>query len=193
MLAVIDNYDSFTYNLIQYLGILGVEFKIFRNDELKPTELAQLPIEGLLISPGPGRPQDAGYSLEMVQYFAGKIPILGVCLGHQIIAQAFGGVVDKAPAPMHGKISTNTHNEKDLFQGLPNPLEVTRYHSLMVTQVPACLEVTAQTTTSLVIMGLKHKTLPIYGVQFHPEAIKTQGGLELLANFVKIMPRWTHA
>ena len=105
MLAVIDNYDSFTYNLIQYLGILGVEFKIFRNDELKPTELAQLPIEGLLISPGPGRPQDAGYSLEMVQYFASKVPILGVCLGHQIIAQAFGGVVDKAPAPMHGKIS----------------------------------------------------------------------------------------
>lgn len=186
MLAIIDNYDSFTFNLISYLGTLGVDFRIFRNDEIIPNELVTLKPDGILISPGPSNPENAGYSVAIVKEFAGKVPILGVCLGHQIIAHAFGGVVSRAPIPMHGKISVVNHLGIGVFKGLPSPMKVTRYHSLMVKEVPTDFIVTAHAEDN-VIMALQHKVWPVFGVQFHPEAVLTQCGIELLANFVEIM------
>jgi anthranilate synthase/aminodeoxychorismate synthase-like glutamine amidotransferase len=187
MLAVIDNYDSFTYNLVQYLGELGQEIRVFRNDEIGVDELFRLRPDRIVISPGPCTPNEAGISLKVVDQLAGKVPILGVCLGHQSIGQAFGGQVVRARQVVHGKTSRIFHDERGLFAGLPNPFEATRYHSLVVAResLPDCLEVTAKTWDEE-IMGLRHKTLPIEGVQFHPESFLTTVGKDLLRNFLKI-------
>ena len=187
MLAVIDNYDSFTYNLVQYLGELGQEIRVFRNDEIGVEELAGLRPDRIVISPGPCTPNEAGISLKVVEQMAGKIPILGVCLGHQSIGQAFGGKVVRAREVVHGKTSRIFHDEKGLFAGLPNPFEATRYHSLVVARdsLPDCLEVTAKTWDEE-IMGLRHKSLPVEGVQFHPESFLTTVGKDLLRNYLKI-------
>ncbi|WP_438461846.1 aminodeoxychorismate/anthranilate synthase component II [Marinomonas sp. PE14-40] len=191
MLLMIDNYDSFTYNLVQYFRELGAEVEVYRNDEITLEKIEALNPSHLVISPGPCTPNEAGVSLAAIEYFAGKIPILGICLGHQSIGQVFGGKVVRAKQVMHGKTSSVHHTDSSLFQSLPNPQLVTRYHSLVVEQasLPACLEVTAWTegcTGELdEIMGLKHKTLPIEGVQFHPESILTEAGHDLLANFLK--------
>ena len=187
MLLVIDNYDSFTYNLVQYLGELGQEVKVVRNDEIAAADIAKLsptPTH-LVISPGPCTPNEAGISLDVINGYAGKIPILGVCLGHQAIGQAFGGKVVRAPKVMHGKTSKIFHDEKGVFTGLPNPFEATRYHSLLIERasVPDCLEVTAKTWDEE-IMAVRHKTLPVEGVQFHPESFLTTAGKELLRNFL---------
>ncbi len=187
MLAVIDNYDSFTYNLVQYLGELGQEIRVFRNDEISADELARLRPERIVISPGPCTPNEAGISLQVIEKLAGQVPILGVCLGHQSIGQAFGGKVVRARQVVHGKTSRIFHDEKGLFAGLPNPFEATRYHSLVVAResLPDCLEVTAKTWDEE-IMGLRHKSLPVEGVQFHPESFLTTAGKDLLRNFLKI-------
>jgi len=187
MLLVIDNYDSFTYNLVQYFGELGVEQSVFRNDKISIEEALALKPDRLMISPGPCSPNEAGVSLEMIEAFAGKIPILGVCLGHQSIGQYFGGDVVRADRLMHGKTSPVFHQNTDLFEGLPNPLECTRYHSLIVDRatLPTCLKVTAETKEGE-IMGFVHKALPIWGVQFHPESIATEKGISLLKNFLKL-------
>ena len=187
MLLVIDNYDSFTYNLVQYFGELGVEQSVFRNDKISVEEALALKPDRLMISPGPCSPNEAGVSLEMIEAFAGKIPILGVCLGHQSIGQYFGGDVVRADRLMHGKTSPVFHQNTDLFEGLPNPLECTRYHSLIVDRatLPTCLKVTAETKEGE-IMGFVHKALPIWGVQFHPESIATEKGISLLKNFLKL-------
>lgn len=187
MLLVIDNYDSFTYNLVQYFGQLGVEQAVYRNDALTVEEARALKPERIMISPGPCSPNEAGVSLEMIAAFAGEIPLLGVCLGHQSIGQHFGGKVVRADRLMHGKTSPVTHQDTDLFQGLPNPMEATRYHSLIVERatLPDCLQVTAETEASE-IMGLAHKELPIWGVQFHPESIATESGMQILENFLKL-------
>ncbi|KJZ14680.1 anthranilate synthase component II [Marinomonas sp. S3726] len=191
MLLMIDNYDSFTYNLVQYFRELGAEVEVYRNDEITLEKIEALNPSHLVISPGPCTPNEAGVSLAAIEYFAGKIPILGICLGHQSIGQVFGGKVVRAKQVMHGKISSVHHTDSSLFQSLPNPQLVTRYHSLVVEQdsLPACLEVTAWTEGCEgeldEIMGLKHKTLPIEGVQFHPESILTEAGHDLLANFLK--------
>ena len=191
MLLVIDNFDSFTYNLVQYFGQLGVEQQVFRNDAITPEEALALEPERVLISPGPCSPTEAGVSLEMIEAFAGKKPILGVCLGHQSIGQFFGGNVVRADRLMHGKTSPVRHNNTDIFKGLPNPVTATRYHSLIVEResLPDCLEVTAETDEGE-IMGLAHKDLPIWGVQFHPESIATDdggsGGMDLLKNFLAL-------
>lgn len=186
MLLVIDNYDSFTYNLVQYFGELGAEMKVIRNDELTVDEIESLAPDKIVISPGPCTPNEAGVSVEVVKRFGGKIPILGVCLGHQSIAQAFGGDVVRADRLMHGKTSMMEHDGKSVFKGLPQPFEATRYHSLIVQKdtLPDCLEITAWTQEGE-IMGLQHKEHEIHGVQFHPESILTAEGKNLLANFLK--------
>lgn len=187
MLLIIDNYDSFTYNLVQYLGELGADMKIFRNDEITVEEIENdLKPEKILISPGPGTPDDAGISLSVLENFADKLPILGVCLGHQAIGQAFGGKVVRAE-PVHGKSAKIQHTNKGVFKNLKNNFEAGRYHSLVVEResLPVCLEITAETEDKL-IMGLRHKTLKIEGVQFHPESILTEEGKKLLQNFLNI-------
>jgi anthranilate synthase component 2 len=190
MILMIDNYDSFTYNLVQYLGELGEDVRVVRNDELTVAEIKKLAPEKIVISPGPCTPNEAGVSLEVIEKLAGQVPILGVCLGHQAIGQAFGGKVVRAREIMHGKTSPIHHKNIGVFAGLPNPFEATRYHSLVVekTSLPTCLEVTAWTQHADgsfdEIMGLRHKTLPIEGVQFHPESIMTQHGHDQLRNFL---------
>jgi anthranilate synthase/aminodeoxychorismate synthase-like glutamine amidotransferase len=182
---VIDNYDSFVYNLVQYLGELGAEPVVHRNDELSLDEIIALDPDAVLISPGPGTPDDAGVSNEVITTFAGRVPVLGVCLGHQCIGQVYGGTVVRAPQVMHGKTSLIRHTDAGVFAGLPQPLEATRYHSLVVDRasVPDCLEITAETDDG-VVMGLRHRELAVEGVQFHPESILTVGGHDLLRNFL---------
>ncbi|TAG27308.1 MAG: aminodeoxychorismate/anthranilate synthase component II [Verrucomicrobia bacterium] len=187
MLLVIDNYDSFTFNLVQYFGQLGVEQRIFRNDEITPAQALALAPDQVLISPGPCSPVEAGVSLAMIGAFAGKKPILGVCLGHQSIGYYFGGRVVRADRLMHGKTSPILHRDTDVFRGLPQGFAATRYHSLLVERstLPACLEITAETAEGE-IMGLRHRELPVWGVQFHPESIATEGGMEILKNFLQM-------
>ena len=190
MLLMIDNYDSFTYNLVQYFGELGEDVRVARNDEMTLDEIEQLAPDRICISPGPCSPNEAGISLALLQRFAGRIPILGVCLGHQAIGQAFGGVVVRARSLMHGKMSPIEHTSQGVFAGVPNRFGATRYHSLAVerTTLPPCLEVTAWTDDGE-IMGLRHRTLPVEGVQFHPESIATEHGHTLLKNFLRISER----
>jgi anthranilate synthase/aminodeoxychorismate synthase-like glutamine amidotransferase len=180
---VVDNYDSFVYNLVQYLGELGADPLVVRNDERTVDELLAEPFDALLISPGPGRPEDAGVSNELIRRVAGDRPVLGVCLGHQCIGEVFGGRVVRAPTLMHGKVSLIHHDGAGVLDGLPQPFEATRYHSLVVADLPDELEVTA-TTDDGVIMAMRHRTLPVEGVQFHPESILTRAGQQLLANFL---------
>jgi anthranilate synthase component 2 len=192
MLLMIDNYDSFTYNLVQYLGELGQDVRVYRNDQITLEEIARLAPERIVISPGPCTPNEAGISLDLIERFKGKIPILGVCLGHQAIGQAFGGRVVHARSIMHGKTSEIFHNRTDVFKGLEIPFTATRYHSLVIEKetMPSCLELTAWTRTPDgnidEIMGVRHKEYPISGVQFHPESILTSYGHELLNNFLQI-------
>ncbi len=187
MILVIDNYDSFTYNLVQYLGELGAEMEVRRNDQVTLQEISKMSPERIVISPGPKTPSDAGVCLATIEEFSGKMPILGVCLGHQAIGQAFGGKVIRAPELMHGKTSMISHDGKTIFGGLPNPFPATRYHSLIVERstLPDCLEISATTPDGL-IMGLRHKQLKVEGVQFHPESVLTEAGKQLLANFLKV-------
>lgn len=191
MLLMIDNYDSFTYNLVQYFGELGADVRVHRNDEITLDEIEQLAPEHLVISPGPCTPNEAGISVDAIRRFAGKIPILGVCLGHQSIAQAFGGKIGHARSIMHGKTSNILHSNTGVFNGLPSPLEATRYHSLVIEQdsLPDCLEITAWTENEHgemdEIMGVRHRELPVEGVQFHPESILTTEGHNMLRNFLK--------
>lgn len=187
-LILIDNYDSFTYNLLHYFAELGAEVEVLRNDAIAAADLLTKPTDGIVISPGPSNPDNAGICLEVIKQNATKdnpTPLLGVCLGHQAIGQAFGGKIIRTH-PMHGKVSAITHHNKGLFAGLKNPLEVTRYHSLIVQAetLADCLEITAQTDDNI-IMGIQHKTLPLHGVQFHPESIASEQGHALLANFLK--------
>ncbi|REJ79188.1 MAG: aminodeoxychorismate/anthranilate synthase component II [Acidobacteria bacterium] len=187
MLLVIDNYDSFTYNLVQYLGELGAEMKVFRNDEISVDEIGDgLVPKQILISPGPGIPENAGISMSVVERFAGEIPILGVCLGHQAIGKVFGGNVVRAPEPVHGKPSTVKHDDKGVFKGIPQGFEAGRYHSLVVDRLtfPVDLEVSAETEEGI-IMGLRHREFPVEGVQFHPESILTPEGKRILNNFLE--------
>lgn len=187
MLLVIDNFDSFTYNLVQYFGELGEEQKVYRNNAITVDEALELNPDRVMISPGPCSPTEAGVSLDMIAAFAGKKPLLGVCLGHQSIGQHFGGKVVRADRLMHGKTSPVSHRDTDIFAGLPNPMEATRYHSLIVERasLPDCFEVTAETAEGE-IMGLAHKELPVWGVQFHPESLATQEGMKMLENFLKL-------
>jgi anthranilate synthase/aminodeoxychorismate synthase-like glutamine amidotransferase len=187
VILVIDNYDSFTYNLVQYLGELGVEVVVYRNDAISVDGIRDLKPERLLISPGPGTPDTAGVTLEAIRAFAGRMPILGVCLGHQAIGQAFGGKVVRAPYLMHGKMSEICHDSATVFRGLPYRFKATRYHSLIVEKasLPAMLEVSA-TTPDGIIMGLRHRDFPIEGVQFHPESVMTEHGKALLENFLNM-------
>ena len=186
MLLLIDNYDSFTYNLAQYLGELGAEVNVYRNDALTLGEIAAWQPEHIVISPGPCTPSEAGICVAAIQHFAGKIPILGVCLGHQAIGQAFGGRIVRAERVMHGKLSTVTHDGRGAFAGLPSQVTVTRYHSLAIERasLPACLEISA-TADDGEIMGVRHRELGVEGVQFHPEAILTEHGHDLLRNFLE--------
>ncbi|WP_269536994.1 anthranilate synthase component II [Cerasicoccus fimbriatus] len=194
MLLVIDNFDSFTYNLVQYFGQLGVEQRVFRNNEITPEEALALKPERVLLSPGPCSPNEAGVSMAMIEAFAGKVPLLGVCLGHQCIGQYFGGDVVRAKRLMHGKTSPVKHTDSDVFNGLPQDFPATRYHSLLVDKatLPGCLEVTAwvddpdYAESANEIMGMRHKELPVYGVQFHPESYATAHGMKLLDNFLKL-------
>src|SRR5476649_2647812 len=185
VLLVIDNYDSFTYNLVQYFGQLGVEQRVFRNDEITPAQALALKPERVLLSPGPCSPSEAGVTLDMIKAFAGRKPIFGVCLGHQAVGQYFGGNVVRAERLMHGKTSPIQHRNTDLFKGLPQGFAATRYHSLLVERstFPKELEITAETAEGEV-MGLRHRTLPIWGVQFHPESIATGEGMKILENFL---------
>jgi len=185
MILVIDNYDSFTWNLVQYLGELGAEVRVVRNDEVELADIAALRPAGLVLSPGPCTPNEAGVTLAAIREFAGKVPILGVCLGHQAIGQAFGGEVVHAGKVMHGKISSISHDGRGVFRGVPNPFAATRYHSLAVRRerLPACLEVTAQSDDGE-IMGVRHRSLAVEGVQFHPESILSEHGHALLRNFL---------
>jgi anthranilate synthase component 2 len=187
MLLMIDNYDSFTYNLVQYFGQLGEDVVVHRNDRITLEEIERLSPERIVISPGPCSPNEAGISVPAIRHFAGKIPLLGVCLGHQAIGAAFGGNVVRSSFLMHGKTSPIHHNGKGLFKGLPNPFEATRYHSLIVerSSLPDCLEVTAWVENQE-IMGLAHRELPVWGIQFHPESILTVGGMDLLRNFLEM-------
>ena len=187
MIAVIDNYDSFTYNLVQYLGTLGAELEVHRNDAIAVDALAAKPLSGLVISPGPGEPRDAGISEAAIQALAGRVPILGVCLGHQALGEVYGGKVVRAPRLMHGKTSPILHRGRGLFAGLDNPFEATRYHSLIVEResLPDVLEVMAWTPENE-LMGLKHKQHETWGVQFHPESILTTSGLKLIENFLTL-------
>ena len=186
MLLMIDNYDSFTYNLVQYFGELSEDVKVFRNDEITLAQIAALAPARIVVSPGPCSPAEAGISVEAIKTFAGKIPLLGVCLGHQSIGAAFGGEIVRAKELMHGKTSPVHHLDQGVFRGLPNPLTVTRYHSLAIRResLPACLEVTAWTEDGE-IMGVRHRTLDVEGVQFHPESILTERGHDLLRNFLR--------
>jgi len=190
MLLMIDNYDSFTYNLVQYFGELGADVRVFRNDKITLQEIEKLAPDQLVISPGPCTPNEAGISVQAIGNFAGKIPILGVCLGHQSIGQCFGGKIVHAKAIMHGKTSMIHHDNKGVFAGLSNPFEATRYHSLVIepASLPECLQITAWTNNEHgeldEIMGVRHKTLPIEGVQFHPESILTEHGHDMLKNFL---------
>ena len=187
MLLVIDNYDSFTYNLVQYFGELGADPVVKRNDAVTTDEVEKMRPQKIVISPGPGTPSDAGISMDLIRRFGPKLPILGVCLGHQSIGEVYGGKVVRAERLMHGKTSPIRHDGKGVFAGLPNPFEATRYHSLLVEKksVPACLEVTADTAEGE-IMGLRHRDFPVHGVQFHPESILSKEGKDLLANFLKM-------
>ncbi|HLY60805.1 MAG TPA: aminodeoxychorismate/anthranilate synthase component II [Terriglobia bacterium] len=187
MVLVIDNYDSFTYNLVQYLGELGAEVEVRRNDQTTVEEIERTAPERIVISPGPKTPTEAGICVEVIQKLSGRIPILGVCLGHQAIGQAFGGKVIRAPEIMHGKTSSISHDNKTIFAGLPNPFPATRYHSLIVerSSLPGCLKITATSPDGL-IMGLRHQDAKVEGVQFHPESILTDAGKQLLANFLKL-------
>ena len=186
MILMIDNYDSFTYNLVQYMGELGAEIRVERNDRISISEIESLEPKKIVISPGPCTPAKAGISVEAVRYFAGKIPLLGVCLGHQSVGAAFGGEVIKAGQLMHGKTSEVRHDGKTLFKNLPNPITATRYHSLIVEResLPDCFEISAETADGL-IMGLRHREKPVEGVQFHPESILTDEGKPLLKNFLE--------
>ena len=187
MILVIDNYDSFTYNLVQYLGELGAAPEVRRNDQTTVEEIERMAPERIVISPGPKTPTEAGICLDVIKAFAGRTPLLGVCLGHQAIGQAFGGRVIRAPEIMHGKTSEIQHDGKTVFSGLPNPFPATRYHSLIVerSSLPECLEISASTADGL-IMGLRHKRMKVEGVQFHPESVLTHAGKELLANFLRL-------
>ncbi len=191
MLLMIDNYDSFTYNVVQYLAELGADVQVYRNDEITVAEIEALKPERLVISPGPCTPNEAGISMDAIRHFAGKLPILGICLGHQAIGQVYGGDIIRAGRVMHGKVSPVFHEDTGVFRGLSNPLQATRYHSLVIDKatLPDCLEVTAWTRNDdgsvEEIMGVRHKTLPIEGVQFHPESIMTEQGHELLRNFLR--------
>ena len=187
MILMIDNYDSFTYNLVQYLGELGAEIEVRRNDQTTLEEVERMSPERIVISPGPKTPTEAGVCLELIKRFAGARPILGVCLGHQAIGQAFGGKVIRAPQLMHGKTSDIHHDGKTIFAGLPSPFPATRYHSLIVERasLPACLEISATSPDGL-IMGLRHKQMKVEGVQFHPESVLTAVGKQLLANFLRL-------
>jgi para-aminobenzoate synthetase component 2 len=187
VLLVIDNYDSFTYNLVQYLGELGQQLRVVRNDAMTVEEIVALKPERIVISPGPCTPKEAGISVETIKRLAGSIPILGVCLGHQSIGEAFGGEVVRAERLMHGKTSMIRHDQRTVFRNLPNPFEATRYHSLIVRRetLPSCLEISAETAEGE-IMGLRHRTYPIEGVQFHPESILTRPGKDLLRNFLSL-------
>ncbi|MCW8884975.1 MAG: aminodeoxychorismate/anthranilate synthase component II [Motiliproteus sp.] len=191
MLLMIDNYDSFTYNVVQYFGELGADVRVFRNDEITVQQIEDMKPDHLVVSPGPCTPNEAGISVAAIEHFAGKLPILGICLGHQSIGQAFGGDIVRAGAVMHGKISKVYHRDSGVFKGLNNPFEATRYHSLVIDQatLPECLEVTAWTQTEdgeiEEIMGVRHKSLDIEGVQFHPESILTEHGHDMLRNFLQ--------
>jgi anthranilate synthase/aminodeoxychorismate synthase-like glutamine amidotransferase len=191
MVFVLDNYDSFTYNLVQYLGELGAHVEVRRNDQVTPGEIEAMRPERIVLSPGPCTPQEAGITIPLIRYFAGKVPLLGVCLGHQAIGAAFGGNVIRAPHLMHGKTSEVRHDGKTVFAGLPSPMTATRYHSLIVEErkLPADLEVSAWTTEkdgSRTIMGLRHRKFPIEGVQFHPESVLTGEGKKLVGNFLNL-------
>ena len=187
VLLVIDNFDSFTFNLVQYFGQLGVAQRVFRNNEITPEQALALNPDRVLLSPGPCSPREAGVTLDIIKAFAGRKPILGVCLGHQAIGHYFGGRVVRAGRLMHGKLSPILHRGTDVFRGLPSPFRATRYHSLLVERatLPSCLEVTAETAEGE-IMGLRHQTLPIWGVQFHPESIATEHGMNILQNFLSL-------
>jgi anthranilate synthase/aminodeoxychorismate synthase-like glutamine amidotransferase len=187
MVFVLDNYDSFTYNLVQYMGELGAEMTVRRNDELTPEEVESLHPDRILLSPGPCTPQEAGISIPLIQHFAGKVPILGVCLGHQAIGAAFGGNVVRAPKLMHGKTSEVIHDGRTLFTGIASPMTCTRYHSLIVAEdgLPRELEITARTEDGI-IMGLRHRKYPVEGVQFHPESVLTHDGKQLIKNFLEL-------
>jgi len=190
MVFVLDNYDSFTYNLVQYLGEFGAKVVVRRNDEVTPEEVEALHPDRILLSPGPCTPREAGILIPLIRHMAGKVPIFGVCLGHQAIGEAFGGEVVRASTLMHGKVSQVEHDAKGIFAGLPTPLTCTRYHSLVVREqsLPKALKVTARTSdaTGSVIMGLRHATLPIEGVQFHPESVLTEHGHEMIRNFLDL-------
>jgi anthranilate synthase/aminodeoxychorismate synthase-like glutamine amidotransferase len=187
MILVIDNYDSFTYNLVQYLGELGADIQVRRNDQITLDEVGKLAPERILISPGPGVPESAGIIVPLVKEFAGKFPILGVCLGHQAIAEAFGGKIVRAPYLMHGKVSEICHDGRTIFHGLPYRFKATRYHSLIAEKdsCPDCFQVSA-TTPDGIVMGLRHRELPLEGVQFHPESVMTEHGKQILENFLKL-------
>jgi anthranilate synthase/aminodeoxychorismate synthase-like glutamine amidotransferase len=187
MLLLIDNYDSFTYNLYQYLGELGAQTRVVRNDEISVEEALALEPEAIVISPGPGTPDDAGISLDLIRAAQGAVPLLGVCLGHQSLGQAFGGRIVRAPSLMHGKTSEVHHDGRTIFAGLPQPFTATRYHSLVIApdSLPECLEVSARTADG-VIMAVRHREHPLEGVQFHPESILTTAGKDLLANFLRM-------
>ncbi|MBF0486299.1 MAG: aminodeoxychorismate/anthranilate synthase component II [Candidatus Omnitrophica bacterium] len=188
MLLMIDNYDSFTYNLVQYFGELGVTIEVYRNDKITLDDIRRMTPDRIVISPGPSSPEHAGISIDVIHAFAGKVPLLGVCLGHQAIGHAFGGNIVRAQKLMHGKTSQIRHNGKDLFKGLSNPFTATRYHSLVIKKetCPDCLEVTATSEDDGEIMGVRHKTFPIWGVQFHPESILTKEGKKILENFLTL-------
>jgi anthranilate synthase component 2 len=187
MLLVIDNYDSFTYNLVQYFGELGADVRVYRNDEITVDQIRELKPERLVISPGPGRPEQAGISVDVIKSLAGEYPILGVCLGHQCLGYAFGAEIIRAKFLMHGKTSLIDHDDKDLFSGLMNPFPATRYHSLVIDPrtLPKSLIVTARSDDDE-IMGVRHESLPLWGVQFHPESILTEVGKDMLSNFIKM-------
>lgn len=187
MILMIDNYDSFTYNLVQYLGEMGEELQVYRNDKITIPEIERLSPDRILISPGPCTPKEAGISVETINHFGGRVPIFGVCLGHQSIGHAFGGNIVRAGRLMHGKTSMINHDGKGIFAGIPNPFQAIRYHSLIIERetIPDCLEITAETDMGE-IMGVRHKDMPIEGVQFHPESVLTEHGMDLLRNFLKM-------
>ena len=188
MVLVIDNYDSFTYNLVQYLGELGAEVRVRRNDHVTVDEVAEMTPEHIVISPGPGRPEDAGVSMDVIRRFGPTTPILGVCLGHQAIGMVYGGVVTRAIAPMHGKTSTVVHDGKGVFTGMTEPFQAGRYHSLVISSddVPKDIEVAARTKEDGIIMAVRHRTYPVHGVQFHPESVLTDEGRRILQNFLEL-------
>jgi len=189
MILMVDNYDSFTYNVVQYFGKLGADVEVYRNDKITIDEIERMKPEALVISPGPCTPREAGISVDAIKHFAGRIPILGICLGHQSICYAFGAKIRRAKKLMHGKASQIIHNGKDLFKGMKNPFSAIRYHSLVIDResLPEVLEVTAESEDDREIMGIKHKELPIYGVQFHPESILTEDGIRIIENFLNLI------